>query len=539
MKYKLVGSNFIFNPIETVLENRGITKELFSANKSCEIPFENLDNIDRGIEILMNNIDKKIVLVIDSDCDGMTSSAILYRYLKEEFKNINIEFKIHTKKQHGLSEDIIIEDDISLVILPDASSNDFKQHYQLYERGIGVLVLDHHECDLGYSNNAIVINNQLSKNYSNKSLSGVGIVYRFLQSLDGYLFTNNAYKYLDLVSLGNVADMMNLKSEETRYYVYEGIKNITNPFIKALIEDNGYDLGGKFNIEKIGWTIAPKINGVIRSGSMEDKINMFKAFISDDYNFCLQIAKSCKKIKTKQDRDVKSSMAKLERQFKFKKINKCLILDTNKDLSSTHRGLVAGKLADKYGVPTLLYKDVKNKDGYVKGSFRGCNFTENFRGDLLDSKIMVMAQGHDNAGGWELKKEDIPKLEEYINELYKNKEISLSKEYEVDFELDSSELDNWMIDELAEYEDEWGNGIKPPLLAIKNVNISSLDLNINRCNIIFGYGYIKFIKNFATNILKNELSSREDIVMNIIGKCTIDTYKNQGQIEIVDLEILN
>lgn len=539
MRYKLIGSNFIFSPIDTVLENRGITRDLFSIKSDVVIPFEKLDNIQLGIDILMKNINKKIVLVVDSDTDGMTSSAILYRYLKEEFKDIDIEYKIHTSKQHGLSEDIFIEDSVGLVILPDASSNDFEQHKELNDRNIDVLVLDHHECDLGYSKYAVVINNQLSNNYDNKSLSGVGIVYKFLKALDGYLFTNNADKYLDLVSLGNIADVMNLKSEETRYLVYEGIKNINNPFVKALIEDNSYDLCNKFNIEKIGWTIAPKINGVIRSGTMEEKIKLFEAFISEDYEFCLEVAKMCKKIKGKQDRDVKASMSKLEKQFKFKKINKCLILDTNKILSSSHRGLVAGKLADKYGVPTLLYSDVKDKIGYVGGSFRGSNLSEHFRTDILNSKIVTMAQGHEGAGGFELKFEDIPKLEDYINNLYKDKEITIGKEYQIDFELDSSELDEWFVDELASYENEWGNGLDAPLVLIKNINISSDDLIINRSNIIFSYEYIKFIKNFATNILKNELNSKDDIILNVIGKCTMDTYNNKGQIEIVDLEIIN
>lgn len=539
MKYKLIGNNFIFTPIDTVLENRGITKDLFEVSEKDVIPFEKLDNIDKGIQVLIKNIDKKIVIVVDSDCDGMTSAALLYRYLKEEFNDIQLQYKIHTEKQHGLSKDILIENDVSLVILPDASSNDFKQHTELKSRGIDILILDHHECDLGYSKDAVVINNQLSKNYENKSLSGVGIVYKFLKALDGYLFNNKADKYIDMVALGNIADMMNLKSRETRYLVYKGLKEINTPFIKALIEDNKYDLENKYNIEKVGWTIAPKINGVIRSGTFEEKKTMFEAFISDDYDYCLSVAKMCKSVKRKQDRNVKSSLTKLEKSIKLNKDDRCIILKTDNILESSFRGLVAQKISDKYGLPTILYSNVKDKDGYIGGSFRGSNLSDHFRTDLLNGNIVSMAQGHENAGGTEFKVENLYKLKNYLNNLYKDKEIIIGKEYEVDFELEATELEDWIVDELAKYEDEFGNGIDSPLLFIKGINLNSNEVTINRNNIIFNYNYIKFIKKFATNILKNQFLDRDNIELNLIGKCSIDTYNNKGQIEIVDLEINN
>lgn len=538
MKYKLIGNNITFFPIQTVCKNRGISEDLFKVDSTSIVPYNKLDNIDKGVDLLLSHINKEsnILIVVDCDMDGYTSSAVLYRYLIKTF-HIKIKLAVHTGKQHGLSDDITIGDDIGLVILPDASSNDFAQHRELKDRGIDVLVIDHHECDEGYSNSAIVINNQISKDYSNKQLSGVGVVYKFIKALDDRTDSNYADEYLDLVALGNVADVMNLKSEETRYYVYEGIKNINNPFIKALMEDNSYDLDGKYNIEKIGWTIAPKGNAVVRSGSIEEKQKMFMAFISDDYDYCLEVAKMCKSIKAKQDREVKSSLGKIEK--KIKNVDKCLIIDTSTNLSSSHRGLVAGKLADKYGVPTLLYSEVKDKEGYIGGSFRGSNISEKLRSDLLECEIITMAQGHEQAGGWEIKKDDLHRLEEYLNNLYKDKEISFDKEHEVDFEIEGQQLEQWFVDELAKYEDEFGNGINAPLTIIKNITLTLSDINISRTNITFNYNGVKFIKKFATKVLKEEMTSHQMVCLDIIGKCTINTYNKKGQIEIVDLEIKN
>lgn len=538
MNYKLIGGNYTFMPIECILENRGITKELFNLDKSVVEDYNNYDHIQDGIELLIKHIKNKgkIRFVVDSDTDGNTSSAMLYNYIREIYPNADIGYKIHTGKQHGLSDDIKIEDGINLVILCDSSSNDFKQHKELHDRNTDVLVIDHHLCDDGYSPYATVINNQLSKRVKNKNLSGAGVVYKFLKALDDYLFENKADYYLDLVALGNVADVMDLHEKETRYFIYEGIKNINNLFIKALIENNSYDLEGKYNIDKIGWTIAPKLNGTIRSGTLAEKNNMFLAFISDDYDFCLDTAKKCKNAKARQDREVKKAMNKLLDNIDISEEDRCLIIKIDDKLNKNHTGLVAGKLADKFGLPTLLYR--AEKENSVGGSGRGIeNISKDFRQDLLDSKLVNMAQGHESAFGFALNINRINELKSYLNNLYKEKVVSNNKEYEVDFDLDINELDIDFVNVIAQLEDEWGNGIDAPLIHISNIKLESDSAEIKaKTNIVFYSSYIKFIKKFATNVLKEQLIGNE-LYIDVIGKITMDNYTKNGQIEIVDIEI--
>lgn len=79
-------------------------------------------------------------------------------------------------------------------------SNDYEQHKELSEKGIDVLVIDHHEAER-ISEYACVINNQLC-DYPTKSLSGVGMVYKFCQLIDKMLGKNIIDNYLDLVALG-------------------------------------------------------------------------------------------------------------------------------------------------------------------------------------------------------------------------------------------------------------------------------------------------------------------------------------------------
>ena len=150
----------------------------------------------------------KTFIQIDSDADGYTSSSLLINYLNSLFPGYaqnNISYRVHEGKQHGLILETIPED-VKLVIAPDSSSNDYEVHQQLRERGVDVLVIDHHEAEK-ISEYACIINNQLC-DYPTKSLSGVGMVYKFCSYIDSLLNIDNANQFIDLVALGLIADVM-------------------------------------------------------------------------------------------------------------------------------------------------------------------------------------------------------------------------------------------------------------------------------------------------------------------------------------------
>ena len=143
----------------------------------------------------------RIYLVIDCDMDGYTSSALVYLYLTEVIKSytgwdFSIDYHIPEGKEHGL--EVVMpflseKKKYDLIILPDSSSNDYDYHQLLSEMGYDILVLDHHLAER-YSLDAVVINNQLSENYPNKALSGVGVVYKFFE-----YFENRIEDYGDSV----------------------------------------------------------------------------------------------------------------------------------------------------------------------------------------------------------------------------------------------------------------------------------------------------------------------------------------------------
>ena len=230
MVYELISPRTCSSSIEQVLYNRGIPlKDIPHYLNTTDEDILNpllLDNIENAAKMLVRHISagSKVLVQVDSDVDGLTSSAVLINYLNELFPSFvqnNISYRLHDGKQHGIILDSI-DSETKLVIAPDASSNDYEIHEELSKRGIDVLVLDHHEADK-VSEYACVVNNQLC-DYPTKSLSGVGIVYKFCSYLDLLLGNNKARRFEDLVALGLIADMVSLKDFENRHLITIGLK---------------------------------------------------------------------------------------------------------------------------------------------------------------------------------------------------------------------------------------------------------------------------------------------------------------------------
>lgn len=124
MNYKLIGKNDINDVKITFLTNRGIKniKSYCNLDESCLCSPNDLENINEAVKMYVDNVQarKKIGLLIDCDCDGFCSAAMIYNYTKQLESDIEITYYLHTGKQHGLTEDIVIDDDIEFLIVPDA-----------------------------------------------------------------------------------------------------------------------------------------------------------------------------------------------------------------------------------------------------------------------------------------------------------------------------------------------------------------------------------------------------------------------------------
>ena len=472
MKYQLINNslNDISRPVETVLKNRGVEdwKQYLNLDKSVVQDYNSLNGIQEAVECFVKHYNNRdtILVMPDEDNDGYSSSAMLYLYIKALDENYPVEYMLHNRpKSHGLANyDYTIPEDVKLFIIADASSNDAIQCNELIKQGIDIVILDHHDAnyaeesedEINYqtaeNHNAIVVNNQLSPEYKNKELSGAGVVYRFLQALDEELWEEYADDFLDLCAVGNIADVMDMRSLETRYFVNQGIKEFNNNFLQALFKAQEYSMHGVINIHNIAWYIAPVINSVTRMGSFEERDLLFRAMTNQyeefDYkkrdgsivkeNIYDRAARLAKNIKSRQDKQRDIVFDELKDSVDLN--DKVVILESQKAQSGLV-GLSCMKLADTVKRPVIIVKEiVKDGNKILSGScrnFDGSPITD-FKDLILKTNAFTFCSGHGNAAGLALLPENLEFAKERFNELLKDVDFDIP--VQCDFILDADDL---------------------------------------------------------------------------------------------------
>ena len=569
MKVKLVNENFRDNYGIKLLQSKGIQDidKYINPTEECLQNPTDLDNIENGAKLLKTAIEKEwnILLIIDSDNDGFTSSAIMYQYIKKIAPNINIQYRLHEGKQHGLEDHIdwILEhsEDINMVILPDSSSNDFKYHEQLREEGIPCLVLDHHITDNEISSNAIIINNQLSHNYKNKELTGAGITWQFCRFCDNYFNVNFSKDLIDLAAWGIIGDMGSLLEIENRYIIKNGLENINNYFFKVLIEKQSYSMGGEVTPITVAFYIVPLVNAMIRVGTMEEKERLFMAFIDGHQmvpcnkrgakgtfeEVAIESARECTNARTRQNKILDEMVEAFEIKIhKYNLLeNKVLFirLEDEDNYPSVLNGLSAMKLSAKFKKPTIVAR--LNDEGYDRGSMRGLNQSEltSFKDFLEQSGYFEYVSGHDNAAGTSIRDKDLADFHKYANEVLKDIDFG-ENVYEVNFIRTAAEKDiSNIIFDLDQYRNLYGQNIDEPLIYISDINLTKNDIQIigkNADTVKFEKFGITYIKFHAKDLI-NKLGLYNEMRVELVGRPNVNEWMGNytPQIMIEDLEVFD
>ena len=570
--------------IEQIFANRGIPPEninhyLHTSQKDIINP-RFLDNIAQGAQMFIAHLlsGDKIFIQIDSDVDGYTSAAVLMNYanlLAPGLTQQNISYRIHTGKQHGLILDTIPED-VKLVIAPDSSSNDYGVHKALKEKGIDVLVLDHHEAEK-VSEYACVINNQLC-DYPNKDISGVGIVYKFCQYIDQFLpkEQKSADNFLDLVALGCVADMMDLRNFETKELISLGTQNVDNPFILAFSKVQEYSLKGKLTPFGIAFYIAPYINATIRVGTCEEKLLLFESMldfrayeeIPSTKRGCKgqfetrveQACRVCKNVKNRQEKLVEASLSMINILIQENDLLNLpvIIIQLNEPVDENLTGLIANKIMSCYMRPVLILNrhiEVDENTGEIlvdkwMGSGRNATYStlENFRDFIEKSGVVEFAQGHAGAFGLSILNENINSLKTYIEK--ELKDFNFTNSYRVDFIWNANEIDKYQNDilKIGELSNIWGQGLKEPYIAIENIKVNQDNLILMSpdkkptLKIILpnGLTLIKFKSSQEEYELLQPTSENNCVIINIVGTCNLNEWMGNinPQIIIEDYNVI-
>lgn len=548
MKFKLK-SPVQGDIVELVCRNRGVEfrsldKFLLPTKEFVQAPlvYTNLQKVCEAIiEAVVSG--KKIGFVVDSDVDGYCSSAMLINYLHNELNYDNIVWFIHSNKEHGLTPEMmkrIGENDVDVVILPDASSSDYKQHKELSDMNKLVIAIDHHEADK-FSPSALVVNNQLD-NFGNKTLCGAGMVMKVLEYIDEMYGFDGAEKYMDLCATALVGDCMLMTHPETRYYTQRGLKNINNQLLFEM-----YKAEADNNFEMVSFEIAPTINAFIRVGTYEEKTDLFNALIGFDYSrsitirgkgdFILKlpeyVSALASRIKSRQATQVtkaieqQSQVIGLDMPFSI-----CILdLEVNKNLT----GLIASRLVDKYNKPMLVLKDY---GGSLKGSARTLDTFPNFKSYISNLNCFLYAEGHQQAFGTGITQQNL----KYLMEKLKGESIGEDSDVYLVDKAYSDIVSAYEIMSIDELKNHWCRGFEKPIfhIALNNIDSSNIEIIGQKKNTIrIRHNHITYLKFKCSEVEIEEVKNTIVQGVEMIGSFSVNEWNDNlyPQVIIEKLEL--
>jgi len=480
---ELAGKVGISSLLASVLISRGICNEddarnfIYPSFEQLHNPFL-LRDMDRAVDRIITALNKKerILIYGDYDVDGITSTAVLYMFLSEMKADVDYFIPDRMSEGYGLSMDTVSkipEKGVSLVITVDCGVTAFDEIEYLSEKSIDAVITDHHECRPELPKACAVVNpHREDCTYPFKELAGVGVVYKLVQALCERLNkVGHHNKYLDLVALGTVADVVNLTGEN-RIIVKYGIEKMSktqNIGLNALINVSGIK-DNSITSWNISFVLAPRINA---AGRMGDASRAVKLFITDNKGEAELIAKQLN-----EDNKLRQEIEQIIENQAIEIIEKDAEIGKQKVIVAASEGwhhgiigIVASRITERYYKPCIL---ICIEDGIGKASGRsieGFNLIE-----AIDNcgHLLIKYGGHEQAAGLTIKEDAIPEFRAGINE-YADKYLSeeeLIPVIKADVKVTKSDISKeniLQLDMLSPY----GAGNPPPLFIYEGLSINS------------------------------------------------------------------
>lgn len=444
--------------IDTILENRGIkdVEHFLNPREEDLLPLDSLMRIDDARQIIEKGLDnnKNFGIHWDVDTDGVSSGTIMTRYLRNYTDRVSSY--INTGKAHGLIEqDLEQFNGVDILIVVDSLDKDTSQYEELYNRGIQIIVLDHHAIDANVDYDKFVTLVSSQRNYDNPSLSGAGVVWKFCKYLDEYFMNDYSDEYVDLAACGILADVCDVSesNKENRYIVNEGLKNLKNPAIKKIV--GSYE----FNSKAILFSVAPLINACCRIG--RNNIAM-QLFLSDENKEVLALKKQLEECKEIQANELERILPSVYKDFDSQNGE---VLYTFIDTEYGIGGVIGNKCLEIYNKPMFILKSYKDK---YCGSMRSVGYGDFMA--LCNNTELAVLHGHEQASGIEIEKDKFEEFISMVNQQLSNMEQTTSDEIDVDCEINIEDITRTLVDKVKEINKISGAGFKPITFKVVNID---------------------------------------------------------------------
>lgn len=475
-----VAENHSLDPFTAlILVSRGITEyedveEFFDSEFSFCDPYliVDMEKAVERIEKAINNFEK-ICVFGDYDADGVTATALMYSYLSSRGADVMYYIPDRVSEGYGMNcgaVDKLKEQGVKLIVTVDNGISAIDEIDYANSLGIETVVTDHHQVGDTLPNAVAVIDpHRADCNLHFKDWAGVGVAFKVVCALEKGDYSDILNEYADIIAVGTVADVVDLRDENRAIVKYGVAKININPCngINALRQIAGVS-EKKLNAVGVTYSLAPRINA---AGRIESAVTALKLLISDDLMTALDIAEQvdmCNRQRhTFENEIMESAVVHIEsnEQLKYSRV----IVVCGEGWHHGVIGIVAARITEKYGKPSIVITfdgdegtgSARSIDGFsVYDAMKSCE-------DLL-----THFGGHTMAAGMGIKRENVDEFFTRINE-YALTLPDVAPTLELDCKLNPAYVDAALVESLETLE-PFGAGNPQPLFGIYGVTLESV-----------------------------------------------------------------
>ncbi len=518
-------------------------------------PFELKDmnkGVDRCITALKNN--EKIGIVADYDVDGSTAASILYKFLRNFSTNLVCKIPNRLSEGYGPNYRLMnemLQEKVKLLFTLDCGTSSFDIIDHPDYKSIEVIIIDHHLSEYKLPKvNSIINPNRFDQDSEYRDFAAVGVTFLFLMALrkkirDLKLFSEitepNLMSYLDLVALGTICDIVNIK-KYNRTLVKKGMELIIkrrNKSISSIIDNS--KINSTPTARDIGFFVGPQINAASR---IDDSTLASKLLMTNNETEISTISKKLflinEKRKLIEENIYKEAIIQIEKQMD----NKYFIVH-NSNWHHGVLGIVASKIVSLYNKPTFVLS-FNNDIG--TGSGRSINQIDigSIILELKNNKIIEEGGGHKMAVGIKLNKNKLNEFRKYLDIKFDNYEqILFEKILYYDTKLSVNQINNEFLNILEQME-PYGMGNEEPQFLIKDIIIQKIKVLKNKHILVFFQNDLgESLKGISFNsfntVLGEYLSKFNKYKFDFLCSIKRDNFTNNNlpQILISDAKLTN
>ena len=445
--------------LDTFAKEETIHHDPFLFSEMSKIITRINEAIDQGEPILIYG---------DYDADGVTGTSILVRCLRELGALVDYYIPNRFYEGYGPNEDAFMQaiaDGYQLVITVDNGIAGVDEAEILLEHGVDLIITDHHQVKETLPRAYAILHPELDENYPFHHLSGAGVALKVAEALLQEVIPEDFYAIAMLGTIGDVVPLI----DENRSIVKRGLAALRETEIEGL--NAMMDLAGTEKSEvtevNVGFELCPRLNA---PGRMDEAALSVECLIAESEEEAKLIADQIESFNSERQKVTQKVLEEATKLVDAKTLaKKKVVILYSPNWHEGILGIVAGRLAKQWQKAVFVVTD--DHEGFLKGSARAVEGYHLF--ELLNKcqDLIERFGGHALAAGITFAPENLQALEDKMNELLQ--EVEVTPSLQVDLSLPLSDLNVSFVEQLSILA-PFGEGNRSPVIEVKNVYVKNI-----------------------------------------------------------------